>query len=80
MNPQALTSVSDWGERVKPTHLKFEAWREYIAEIMTVHPRSLLAMMLRPFFTGVNNGGISQWPKIRCGVKRYTTSLVSTLP
>lgn len=39
---------------------------------MTVHPRSLLAMMLRPFFTGVNNGGISQWPKIRCGMKRYT--------
>ncbi|ABV14330.1 hypothetical protein CKO_03246 [Citrobacter koseri ATCC BAA-895] len=51
-----------------------------IAEIMTVHHRSLLAIMLRPFFTGVNNGGISQWPKIRSGMKRYTTSLVSTLP
>lgn len=31
-----------------------------------------------PFFTGVNKGGINPWPK-NSGMKRYTTSLGSTL-
>ncbi len=33
----------------------------------------MLAIMLRPFFTGVNKGGINPWLKKNSGMKRYTT-------